>query len=167
MSAAGEANAVRKALSKAGSSIRIEGEVVHRDGGMIAIRRGGSIFEVEAKDVIEQHELEHSTVAVLIKADAQLIRSTVVASRWFGGAIGWRPVFDDCTECCDCTECSVCADCTECSVCTDCTECSVCIGDFGGFQANSPLAVLSSWVRALSGGRAAGFARMGQRRRMR
>ena len=160
MSGTGEANSVRQALSKAGASIRIEGEVVRRDGGTIAIRRGGSIFEVESKDVIAQHELEHGTTAVMVKADTQLIRSTLVINRWFGGEVGWRPVFDDCTECCDCTECSVCADCTECSVCTDCAECSVCVGEFGS-EANSPQVVSSSWVRRFSGGR------MGLRRRMR
>lgn len=157
MSATGEASSVRKALSKGGSSIRIEGEVVNREGGTITVRRGGSIFEVEAKDVVEQHEMEHGTTAVLVKADAQVVRSSLVVSRWFGGAIGWRPVFDDCTECCDCTECSV---------CSDCTECSVCIGEFG-LEANAPQEMASSWVRPLGGGAQGGFGRMGQRRRMR
>ena len=118
-------DAVRKALSKARSTVRLQGEVVHREGGGVAIRRGGSVFEVEAKDIVEVRELQGGSAEVLFKPDAQLIRSTVLESRWAGSAIGWRPVFDDCG---DCTECSVCADCTECSVCADCTECSVCVG---------------------------------------
>lgn len=158
--AAGDApDAVRKALAKATASIRIEGDVVHREKGGIAIRRGGSVFEAEAKDIIEVRQLEGGTTAVLVKADAQLIRSTVVVSEWFGGAAGWRPVFDDCADCCDCTECSVCADCTECSVCTDCTECSVCIGDFGGLRGD-PARLLSAWIKLLAGSGASGIARM-------
>ena len=41
-------NAVRNALSKA-ASIRLEGEIVHREQGGIAVRRGGSIFEVRPR----------------------------------------------------------------------------------------------------------------------
>jgi hypothetical protein len=123
----GGKDAMRKALSKA-ASIRLEGEVVHREHGGIAVRRGTSIFEAQAADIIEVRELEKNRVAVLVKPEGQLIRSTVINSRWLGGRLGWRPVFEDCS---DCTECSVCTDCTECSVCTDCTECSVCTGFVG------------------------------------
>jgi hypothetical protein len=138
----------RQALSRGAATIRVEGEIVHRDGGMVAVRRGGSVFEVESGDVVAERQLENGAVELRVKADAQLIRSTVVATRWLGGAVGWLPVFDDCTECCDCTECSVCTDCTECSVCTDCAE------GIGIFRNIAALAALSSWVRLLSGGAA-------------
>ncbi len=166
-------DAVRRALSKANASIRLEGEVVHRTGGGIAVRRGGSIFEAEAGDIIEVKELEGGKVAVLVKADGQLIRSTAIQSRWIRGGIGWRPVFDDCSDCTecsvcsDCTECSVCSDCTECSVCSDCTECSVCAGGFGGLR-NPALGALSAWIRLLGGAAGEKFGRSaGDRRRSR
>jgi hypothetical protein len=129
------------------SSFRIEGELVERgEGGGISIHRGGSVYEVSKEDILDVQEFEGKKVHVSVKSDAELVRTTLVRSRYFGGAVGWRPVFDDCTECCDCTECSVCSDCTECSVCADCTECS---GGGGGiFRANPQ----SSWIRRMGGG---------------
>ena len=63
------------------SSIHLEGEVVHREHGGIAVRRGGSIFEAQAADIIEVKELEKNRVVVLINGNGQLIRSTVINSR--------------------------------------------------------------------------------------
>jgi hypothetical protein len=170
-------DAFRKALSKT-ASIRLEGELVHREqGGRIAVRRGRSIFEAQASDVIEVQELNDNQVRVLVKADGELIRSTLINSKYVGGRIGWKPSFDDCSDCTecsvctdctecsvctdctecsvctDCTECSVCTDCTECSVCADCTECSVCVGGFGGGLRNPNFGTLSAWVRRITGGR--------------
>jgi|SRR5579863_7577912 hypothetical protein len=137
---------IRKALSEALASVRLEGELVHKEGGKVAVRRGASVFEALSKDIIETRELDGNKVAVLLKPDAELIRSSVIRSVWSGSAIGFRPVFDDCTECCDCTECSV---------CTDCTECSVCTGDFGAFRTPS-IGLTSSWIRRVAS-MAAGF----------
>ena len=121
---------------KAISTFRLEGEVVHREGGGIGIRRGGSVYEVSKENVLDVQELEGKQVRVIVPATAELVRTTLVRSGWYGGALGWRPQFDDCTECCDCTDCSVCSDCTECSVCTDCS-------DFPGLGSFMP----SSWIR--------------------
>lgn len=109
----------RKALA----TFRLEGELAHREDGYVGVRRGGSLFEVAEGDVAELHELDGNRVQVLVNANAQLTRTSLLNASWQGAATGLRPIFDDCS---DCTECSVCSDCTECSVCSDCTECSVC-----------------------------------------
>jgi len=136
----------KDAARRAISSFRIEGELVERgEGGGITVRRGGSVFEVAKADIVDIQELEGKKVNVSVKSDAQLVRTTMVQSRYFGGAVGWKPVFDDCTECCDCTECSVCSDCTECSVCTDC------FSQFGGFPGFREINPQSSWIRRMGG----------------
>jgi hypothetical protein len=122
----------RRALS----TFRIEGELVSRESGGIAVRRGGSIYEVAKEHVLDVQDIEGKQVRVTVPSNAELVRTTVVRSSWFGGALGWRPVFEDCTECCDCTECSVCTDCTECSVCTDCSDFQSLVG-----------VVPSAWIR--------------------
>jgi hypothetical protein len=114
----------RENARRALSSFRLEGELVHKENG-IGVRRGGSIFEVSQADILSVQELPGNRVIVSVKADAQLARTTLLTSKWWGSAVGYRPIFDDCS---DCTECSDCSDCTECSVCSDCTECSVCAG---------------------------------------
>lgn len=132
---------ISDAARKAISSFVIEGEIVNKEGKSVTIRRGGSVYEVPAADVLETRELEGGRSRVLVKSNAELVRTTLVRTDWFGGARGWRPVFDDCTECCDCTECSVCSDCTECSVCTECS-------DFPGFHGGG---YRSAWIRRLAG----------------
>lgn len=139
-------------LRSAISTFRIEGELVERADGAISVRRGGSVYEVLRDDVVDVQELEGKAVRVTVKSSAQLARTSLVAAQWQGAAIGWRPIFDDCAECCDCTdcsdctECSVCSDCTECSVCADCTECSG-IGGFGGGGFSPFQGAQSSWIR--------------------
>jgi hypothetical protein len=164
MNTSDAAKLIRTALSKAGSSIRIEGEVIHRENGTIALRRGGSVFEIEAKDVIEEQQMEGSVLAVIVKADAQLIRSSVLTTAWFGNSIGFRPVFDDCTECCECTsECL--GECSDCSVCiSDCVDCSFCTLNDTPTGVNTGSSLRSSWIRALSAGRAANLMRLARRR---
>jgi hypothetical protein len=158
------------------SSFRIEGELVERiEGGGISVRRGGSVFEVLKEDILEIEELEGKKIRVVVKAEAKLLRTSIVRSGYQGAAIGWGPIFDDCTECSDCFECSVCADCTECSVCADCTECSVCAdcvnecsvcvgptecSTLGGGNIFSGGGAQSQWIRRTGGG-----GRRGRRRR--
>ncbi len=159
----------RRALS----SFRLEGELVHKENG-IGVRRGGSVFEVSKDDILAIRELPGNRVVVSVRANAQLTRTTILASKWWGSKIGFGPIFDDCSDCtecsdcadctecsvcadctecsvcADCTECSVCADCTECSVCADCAECSVCVGTAGGYFGSQ---FASSFVRRTGGRR--------------
>jgi hypothetical protein len=169
----------KDAARNAISSFRIDGELVERADGGISVRRGGSVFEVLRDDILEVQELEGKKVRVTVKSDAKLTRTTLHRAEYLGSAIGWRPIFDDCTECSDCFECSVCADCTECSVCADCTECSVCAdcvnecsvcidptecSTLGGGNIFSRGGAQSQWIRRMSGGVNRMFRRGGRRR---
>jgi hypothetical protein len=151
----------RKALS----SFRLEGELVHREHGHVGIRRGGTVFEVSEADVVGVREFEGGRAQVSVKSNAQLTRITLLNSRWWGAQIGYRPVFDDrsdctaCSDCVDCGDCGVCNDCTECSVndcavcvdcsvCTECAECSVCVEcHWPGERGPNYSGFSSSWMR--------------------
>jgi hypothetical protein len=84
----------RKALA----SFRLEGELVHREGGYVGVRRGGSLFEVAEGDVVELRELEDNRVQVSVNVEAQLTRTTLINARWQGSAVGYRAIIDDCSD---------------------------------------------------------------------
>jgi hypothetical protein len=113
---------VEESDRKALTSFRIQGDLVRKDKDRVLVRRGGSLFEISMKDVLKVKELEGEAVEVVVSSEAELFRTSLVRAGWAGAAIGFRPVFSDCTDCCDCngpTECSRCTDCTECSYCTE------------------------------------------------
>jgi hypothetical protein len=135
---------VRGALAGATQTIQLHGELVHRNADSVAVRRGRAVFEVEADQVVEVREKEGGQVEVIFRANAPLLRTTLVRGRTSARSGASRVIRDpfecgiddcsvlECNECSDCVgDCSVCVDdCTECSDCVyDCTECSVCVGD--------------------------------------
>jgi hypothetical protein len=106
-------------LRQAVSFFRVEGELVEKDAdGGISVRRGGSIYGISKEDILEIHESDDKDdkkVQIIVRADAELMRTSIIRSEWFGGAVGFRPIFSDCEVCVDCSDCTECI--AECSIC--------------------------------------------------
>jgi len=120
---------VNKAKEALLPQARVAGRIVAEQGEMLTVRMGGYLLEIPRESILSQEKDTGDTVIITLKANAEILMTTVAPVEEMIGVLSSRIVkgmVNPLNECCDCAECSYCTDCTECSYCTDCTECSYC-----------------------------------------
>src|SRR5688572_1155153 len=107
-------------LIRALSTVRLQGQLVEKRDDAILVRRGSSVFQAAAADIVDIRDAGNGNVEVQLKPGCTLIRSSVVQTIGRGKIIGvgGRHPYggmrgDECSECTECTECSDC-ECTDC-----------------------------------------------------
>ena len=115
-------------IQRALTTVRLQGQLLEKRDDAVVVRRGASVFQANAADVVEIKQTSGDTVEVLLKAGCTLIRSTAVQPIGRGRIVGLGGRWPGGVRADDCTECSDCNDCTECSDC-ECTDCSDCVQD--------------------------------------
>jgi hypothetical protein len=70
--------AIRSTLARAAETVRLEGEIVYQNAEGIAVLWGEAVFEVEADQVVEVRAKEGRQVEIILRADALLLRTTLV-----------------------------------------------------------------------------------------